>query len=77
MKPENKDLLKEALVIINQTKQQLRSTVEFRLNLGFAKKSLVSLYLACPSKVQYALAKVGIRMVVKKKKAQIEEFIRH
>ncbi len=77
MKPENRDLMKEALVRVNQTKQKVKANVEERLQLGFVKKALINAYLASPSKVQYALAKFGVRMVVKKKKAELQEFMRH
>lgn len=77
MKPENKDLLKEALVRLNQTSQKVKSTVDEKLNLGPVKKTLIKAYLKSPSKVQYALAKFGVRMVVKKKKAEFQEFMRH
>lgn len=77
MKPQTKDLMKEALVRWNQTSQAVRAKVDEKLDLGIVKKSLIHLYLASPAKVQYALAKFGVRMVVKKKKAELQEFIRH
>ncbi len=77
MKSENKDLMKEALVRWNETKQSLRARVDEKLDLGIVKKSLIQIYLASPAKVQYALAKLGVRMVVKKKKAELQEFMRH
>ena len=41
------------------------------------KKTLVRLYLKSPPKIQYALAKYGIKHVVRKTRDNIEEVIRH
>ena len=41
------------------------------------REKLIKLYLKSPHKVQYMLARYGIRMVVKKKRAEIQEFMRH
>jgi hypothetical protein len=41
------------------------------------KKSLLNLYLKSPHKLQYALAKFGLRHIVKKKKSESVEIIRH
>lgn len=73
MKPETRDLMKEALVRWNQTSQHMRG----KMDLGFVKKTLLKTYLAAPTKIQYALAKFGVRFVVRKKKAELQEFLRH
>lgn len=77
MKPETRDLMKEALVRWNQTAQNFRSKVEKKFDLTPVKKTAINLYLASPTKLQYVLARWGIRMVVKKKKQQIQQFMRH
>lgn len=41
------------------------------------KNSLYNLYLKSPHKLQYALAKFGIRHIVKKKSSDSVEIIRH
>ncbi len=41
------------------------------------REKLIKLYLKSPHKVQYMLARYGIRMVVNKKRAEIQEFMRH
>ncbi len=41
------------------------------------REKLVKLYLKSPHKVQYFLARYGIRMVVNKKRAEMQEFMRH
>ena len=41
------------------------------------REQLARLYLKSPHKVQYLLARYGIRMVVNKKKGEIQEFMRH
>jgi len=45
--------------------------------ISWLKKKMVKAYLASPTKVQYALAKFGVRSVVNKKKIEIEDFLRH
>lgn len=41
------------------------------------KDKIIKLYLKSPHKVQYLLARYGIRMVVNKKRAEMQEFMRH
>lgn len=40
------------------------------------RKILLKLYLLIPRKAQYVLAKFGARVFVRKKRAQLEEFMR-
>ncbi|HXH76278.1 MAG TPA: hypothetical protein VNJ08_15005 [Bacteriovoracaceae bacterium] len=44
---------------------------------SWLEKQLVKLYLKSPNKVQFALAKYGVKHVVKKKKADLEEMLKH
>lgn len=48
-----------------------------KTEISWFKKKMVKAYLASPTKVQYALAKFGVKSVVNKKKMEIEEFLRH
>ncbi len=41
------------------------------------REKLIKLYLKSPHKVQYMLARYGIRMVVNKKRSEMQEFMRH
>jgi hypothetical protein len=41
------------------------------------RENLIKLYLKSPHKVQYLLARYGIRMLVNKKRAELQEFMRH
>ncbi len=41
------------------------------------KEKLIKLYLRSPHKVQYLLARYGIRVLVNKKRAELQEFMRH
>jgi hypothetical protein len=43
----------------------------------WAKEQAVKLYLRLPHKLQYLLARYGIRLVVNKKRAEMQEFMRH
>ncbi len=44
---------------------------------SWLEKKMIKLYLKSPAKVQYALAKYGLKHVIKKKKADLEEMVRH
>lgn len=77
MKPETKDLMKEALVRWNQFSQRFRHQVEKKLDLTPVKKTAINLYLASPTKLQYILARWGVKIVVKKKKQEISQILRH
>ena len=48
-----------------------------KLKISWLKKKMIKAYLKSPPKVQYALAKFGVKQVVNKKKMDIEELIRH
>jgi hypothetical protein len=41
------------------------------------KKKLLKLYFKSPPKIQFALARFGIKAVMNKKKEELEELIRH
>lgn len=41
------------------------------------REKLLKLYLKSPHKIQYLLARYGIRMVVNKKRSELQEFMRH
>lgn len=41
------------------------------------REKIAKLYLKSPHKVQYFLARYGIRFVVNKKRAELQEFMRH
>jgi uncharacterized protein YajQ (UPF0234 family) len=59
---------KKAQHLINQKLEHLNKEV---------KKKLVKLYFKSPAKVQFALAKYGIKAIMNKKKEDLEEIIRH
>lgn len=48
-----------------------------KMEMGWFKKKMVKAYLKSPPKVQYALAKFGVKTIVNKKKMELEELIRH
>ena len=48
-----------------------------KMDVGWFKKKMVKAYLKSPPKVQYALAKFGVKQVINKKKTELEELIRH
>lgn len=48
-----------------------------QMEMGWFKKKMVNAYLKSPPKVQYALAKFGVKSIVNKKKTELEELIRH
>lgn len=45
--------------------------------LEFVKKNLIKLYFASPTKIQFLLARYGVKAVVNKNKGELEELIRH
>ena len=73
MRPETKEFLKDNLVRINELKQSARE----KLGLTWVRQNLIKLYIKSPSKVQYALAKYAVKSLVHKKKAELEELIKH
>ncbi len=46
-------------------------------SLNRFKRTLIKCYLASPPKIQYALAKYGVKVILHKKKSELEELIRH
>lgn len=73
MRYETKEFLKDNLVRINELKQSARE----KLGLTWFRQNLIKLYFKSPSKVQYALAKYGVKALLHKKKAQLEDLIKH
>lgn len=57
--------------------EHLPKFVQEKLGPTWTREKLVKLYLKCPHKVQYLLARYGIRLVVNKKRAEMMEFMRH
>jgi hypothetical protein len=41
------------------------------------KEQLIKLYLKSPHKVQYLLARYGVKFLVNKKRSELQEFMRH
>jgi hypothetical protein len=48
-----------------------------RIAPTWVREQLVKLYLKSPHKLQYLLARYGIRFVVNKKRSEMQEFMRH
>jgi hypothetical protein len=63
----------QAKELINSGVQKVREKV----HLEFVKKTLVKLYFASPPKIQFALAKYGVKAVMNKNKEELDELIRH
>jgi hypothetical protein len=57
--------------------RKVKTTRAIRKRDSWLKKQLVKLYLKAPPKVQLALARQGIRHVLKKKKAHLENVLKH
>jgi len=45
--------------------------------IDFVKKNLIKLYFASPTKIQFLLARYGVKAVMNKNKEELEELIRH
>jgi hypothetical protein len=73
MRAETKEFLKENFVRINEKVQHARDKV----HLDFVKNALIKLYFASPSKIQFALARYGMKAILNKKKEEPEELIKH
>lgn len=73
MSRDTREKMKDMLVSLNESRQMLRE----KLGITNTKKFLAKVYLSSPHKIQYLLAKLGVRMVVNKKKHELEEMIRH
>ncbi len=64
MKNETRERMKDNLVRINEASQFLRG----KMGLTWWKRDLIKIYLASPRRVQFLLAKIGIRRFLKRKK---------
>lgn len=73
MREETKEFLKENIGKINQRVHEAKEKVD----LGFIEKKLIKLYFKSPAKVQFALARFGIKAVMNKNKKKLDELIRH
>ncbi len=73
MREETREFIKDNLVRINQGVQKAKRKVE----LGWFKETLVKLYLKSPPKVQFALAKYGVKAVLNKKNHDKDQLIKH
>lgn len=73
MKAETQELLHEGQVRWHDTVERMKEKV----GCSGVKKVAADIYLSLPAKYQYALAKFGVRLVLKKKKEEIEEFLKH
>lgn len=71
MKEKTKEKLKDNLVRVNETVQKVKAKV----HVPFYKKMMIKLYLKSPAKVQIALAKMGFKNMVNKKKAKLQEIL--
>jgi hypothetical protein len=72
MKEVTKEILKDNLVRVNETIQKAKEKVE----IPFMKKLMIKIYLKSPAKVQYALAKMGVKNVIEKKKTAFKEMLK-
>jgi hypothetical protein len=45
--------------------------------MEFVKKNLIKLYFASPPKIQFLLARYGVKAVMNKNKEELEDLIRH
>jgi hypothetical protein len=68
-----KEAVEKKLMQLNKSIKKVKKEIE----PGIVKKTLIKMYLASPPKVQFALAKYGIKAVLNKKKEELEELIRH
>lgn len=73
MREETKEFLKDNLGKINQRVHEVREKVD----LGFIQKNLIKLYFKSPAKIQFALARFGVKAVMNKNKKELEDLIRH
>lgn len=56
---------------------EVKKFLSDKIGLENFKKNLYKLYFASPPKIQFLLAKYGVKAIVNKKKEEIEELIRH
>lgn len=73
MRTESQKALKAGQTKIKATARSIKKEVK----PSWFQKQMVKIYLKSPLKVQYVLAKYGIKHVVKKKKDGLEHMIRH
>lgn len=73
MREETREFLKDNLVRINQGVQKAKEKVD----LGWFKETLVKLYLKSPPKIQFALAKYGVKAVLNKNTNKHDHLIKH
>lgn len=63
----------EALDFIKENVKKVKDKVD----LSIVKNSLIKLYFASPPKIQFLLARYGVKAIVNKNKEELEEIIRH
>ena len=73
MRDEARNLIKNNLVRLNEGALKIKEILKPK----WLTKKMVSVYLKSPPKIQFALAKFGIKHVLIKQKEEIEEPIRH
>jgi hypothetical protein len=73
MKKQTSQLLKENLTHLGELIQHGKK----KIHLGIINKTLTKLYFASPPKIQFALARYGIKAVMSKSKQELDELIRH
>lgn len=56
--------------------EKLPRSVQKKIAPSWVKKQLAKLYLKAPPKVQYKLARYGIKKAVEKKREELEDFMR-
>ena len=72
MNEKMKEFIKENNIRNQETKKTYKNK-----KIEWISKTLVHLYLASPSKVQFALARYGVKTLLKKKKSKNKDLIRH
>lgn len=73
MRNESWDFVKNNLARLNEGVLKIKEQFKPK----WLTKKMVQVYLNSPPKIQFALAKFGIKHVLKKQKEEIEEPIRH
>jgi hypothetical protein len=62
--------LKETFIAAEETAHKARKKAR-----SWVRKELVKLYLKSPAKVQFALAKFGVKRAIKRKKEEFKEYL--
>jgi hypothetical protein len=57
--------------------KQLQQFTERKLGLTWFRRKLIKIYFALPLRLQYRLARFGMRSVVRKKTAQLQQLLPH